>query len=53
MTALAGEELITKNGYNKDLKLTTGEAIAQMAGFKTRRELDQWKIQSLGENSLN
>ncbi len=47
MTALAGEELITKNGYNKDLKLTTGEAIAQMAGFKTRRELDQWKIEEL------
>lgn len=47
MTALAGEDLVTKNGYNKDLKLTTGEAFAQMAGFKTRRELDQWKIEEL------
>jgi len=42
MTALSGEELMTKNGYSKALDITTGEAIAQMAGFKTRRELDQW-----------
>jgi hypothetical protein len=47
MTALSGEELMTKNGYSKALDITTGEAIAQMAGFKTRRELDQWKIEEL------
>lgn len=46
-TAMALHDIYTKRGNAKGLDLTIGEAIAQFAGFRTRREIDQWRQQEL------
>ena len=46
-TAMALHDIYTKQGNAKGLDITYPEALAQMAGFKTRREIDQWRQQEL------
>lgn len=46
-TAMALHDIYTKQGNAKGLDLSVGEAIAQFAGFRTRREIDQWRQQEL------
>jgi hypothetical protein len=43
LTALTYRDIFTKNGQALGLDITTGEALLQMAGFRTQRELDLWE----------
>lgn len=43
LTALSHRDIFTKGGQGLGLDITTGEALLQMAGFRTQRELDLWE----------